>query len=1309
MANLAPVRSSGSGSASQNGTSSTPSTKDLFNAALQSRVPTNNYITHLKIWETINEGPPPPPGAPAVQRKARYIILAVQRDTGRVTLNKAKRNANGSFSIGKDWDLNTLKEIVVHDPNTFTLTLSRSYSWQTERSKEQTLFLQSTVKIFRKYTGEDGPICVNLELSDNASTDTLAPAPSSTVPRSVSPKPNVEKQRAPLINTQVPIEASRTSPSSASSRNGRSNSNSLHDGFYSARDAPVSSPLRTAPPISIPTIFTEPNDDSRDSQLTRRPTLQRYASAAPALLSPEPSADSSFVSADERQQQRQQQRHSVSQGNFPEKGVNELALPAMKPVVLARNASRLAGNASPRAASPLITEDSLTRQPASVPEVATPSPPSLPATTRPLATVLRPSKGQKGSMESLGVVSNTSSGGGGGGDARARLSSIEPVRGGAAYEKMLLAGTGLTGVAEGDDEDEGQDEDPYGGVDFDDINGVDGASDILPRSSRNRSSKRQQPHRMNSQDIRDAGEVGNVSTDLIDVDEEDTTLANVEEILEGFEWRHHHNNIAGGKFITNGGGGGMHRMTKSRKGTADVIEARLLDELGALDAANIHAIIESDDRVNLVVLHMEEALHKLDIIDSMVATYKMQLNARADDISHIESQNRGLQVYTSNQRALSAEIEKLLSTVHVDEYAVEALMENEFESDHGIGEVERAGSDLYKAMLQARRTEEEVNSGDAGALGMAAATERLEEYTALSDEFVKRLLTFLTQTFNSQTKAVLRDPVRLSALSPPRATIESHQNVEDVLGRYCGLLLYAKEVSPSIFSRISAAYFTSASERYKSEMITLFSVWKSQVARISDEEVAEANFVISGQAAGSLGISRGQTVRRGGRHGASKGARGPDEVAGYEAFDRILTIVIPLVAREQAFIADLLHINNNAVTFADYMDLEVYFRRRAAAVFNSNSSIHGQIRDMKSALDLIFGFLAPEFQSFVDQVCSKDRIQVVGVLATLDRCLQEAAELNNEFLTRILGKLHMRLASTLDKLIGEQIRAIEQTKLTVKKRKGVAHFIKVFPTFVERVEAQLTNAETLNIRTAIDNYYEQICTTMFDVLQAMAIPKVDGGGGIMSNSNVDDDKGLLNHHIILIENMHHFVKNVGRLKGSVAFGPLLRRAQSILDDALSSYIQSSLRRPLGKMMDFGDGIDALLRSTPANEVSLHSTYNRQAAKRLVKEYSSKDIRKSIEALSKRVLKHFDEEEITTLAEGGSFYDSSGISAEEIVEVLGKVWKSLEEGFTVECERLQRILRDCYSNSNDSSKLLCDFTMEDVRRPFVGNAPAGRKR
>lgn len=115
MASLAPPRN-GSVSAASTGSASSSTTKDLLNAALQSRIASNNYITHLKIWETTTEGPPALPGSSSsAARKARYLILGVQRDTGRVTLNKAKRNANGSFSIGKDWDLNTLREIEVHD------------------------------------------------------------------------------------------------------------------------------------------------------------------------------------------------------------------------------------------------------------------------------------------------------------------------------------------------------------------------------------------------------------------------------------------------------------------------------------------------------------------------------------------------------------------------------------------------------------------------------------------------------------------------------------------------------------------------------------------------------------------------------------------------------------------------------------------------------------------------------------------------------------------------------------------------------------------------------------------------------------------------------------------------------------------------------------------------------------------------------------------------------------------------------------------------------------------------------------------
>ncbi len=88
----------------------------------------------------------------------------------------------------------------------------------------------------------------------------------------------------------------------------------------------------------------------------------------------------------------------------------------------------------------------------------------------------------------------------------------------------------------------------------------------------------------------------------------------------------------------------------------------------------------------------------------------------------------------------------------------------------------------------------------------------------------------------------------------------------------------------------------------------------------------------------------------------------------------------------------------------------------------------------------------------------------------------------------------------------EQIQIVEATKLTSKKRKGVAPFVKHFPIYIGRVEAQLIGFDDLEIRSHVDTAYEKIVQTMFESLKQMA--KLDGAEG--------EDKGQLNYHVILI-------------------------------------------------------------------------------------------------------------------------------------------------------------------------------------------------
>lgn len=167
--------------------------------------------------------------------------------------------------------------------------------------------------------------------------------------------------------------------------------------------------------------------------------------------------------------------------------------------------------------------------------------------------------------------------------------------------------------------------------------------------------------------------------------------------------------------------------------------------------------METDDRVAQVIDSIDDVISQLDTMDAKISSYKIQLNvsllhacsslvrplltaacasllfalqAVSDDISYIESQNRGLQVQTSNQKALLGELENLLvrplpfalsqqlrvdtvdprsfllaqTIVQVENEDLMTLTQESPGSDKGIVALEGAASSLYKALQATRET-----------------------------------------------------------------------------------------------------------------------------------------------------------------------------------------------------------------------------------------------------------------------------------------------------------------------------------------------------------------------------------------------------------------------------------------------------------------------------------------------------------------------------------------------------------------------------------------------------------------------------
>ncbi|CAG8688227.1 20627_t:CDS:2, partial [Cetraspora pellucida] len=111
--------------------------------------------------------------------------------------------------------------------------------------------------------------------------------------------------------------------------------------------------------------------------------------------------------------------------------------------------------------------------------------------------------------------------------------------------------------------------------------------------------------------------------------------------------------------------------------------------------------------------------------------------------------------------------------------------------------------------------------------------------------------------------------------------------------------------------------------------------------------------------------------------------------------------------------------------------------------------------------------------------------------------------------------------------------------------------------FVERIEYSINRAYKLEIRQIMKSGYEKIVKTMFDCLEAIS----------------KDEESLM---------------------------------------TLEAYAKSVVRRPFGKLLDFFEGIESLLRTTSApEEVGFRLKYSKDALKKVVSQYPGKPLKSAL--------------------------------------------------------------------------------------------------
>lgn len=748
------------------------------------------------------------------------------------------------------------------------------------------------------------------------------------------------------------------------------------------------------------------------------------------------------------------------------------------------------------------------------------------------------------------------------------------------------------------------------------------------------------------------------------------------------------------------------------------LETDIKREIARVEAGSwLNNLEQKDDRVEAVERMLDRAIAECDELEGLLTLYNVELSSLNDDIAFIEAQSQGLQVQTANQRLLQHELQQLVETISITSDQLEALRRAPIGKIEGLKDIESSLVLLYKALVtidpsfvaggRSNAPEGDHNAlavrlgfGNSDLATMQALQEKRDRYLGEGAQFLERLKKHMEITFGAAimtTRDALSKIDQGFSMPSLKKNVEAHDAGRNELWMLSPIMLFAKEIDRGSWDMLLRMYQTQAAQLYQQEVRDNILAWR-RFARKPTGEEQELLFTaqeketesITGTAR-KLTVKRSQTLARGLRSTSgdkdTKNAKPTSQdgkLYAYDVFGRVLDDIGPVLLTEQNFITEFFHAtSNNAVDFPEAVQAAPPEARRGPNLWIRKhfEADRAMAKHVTGVMEEIFSFWPSEIQSLVDWACQADPLQGVGILGAVDRKLVDIEDSNQDFLTRNLQKIHERLQGLFSKFLEEQIRAIEDTKVKIKKRKGVIAFMKIFPHFAAAIENMLPPAsdggDQLETRRMVNDGYQRINKAMFESLKVIA--KESPTVMISQGQGDPEDKEALNYHILLIENMNHYMEEVEARPDSV-LDYWKSKAQDEYTEHMNLYVDAVIRRPLGKLLEFIESTEALLAQPTATpqSISQRSSHSRHVFKKLAHSHDVKELRKGIEALKKRVDKHFGDADDPTISR----------------DLVFKVLKACEKKYVGVSERMGVINQDVYAGEVE-----VDWGVREVEAAF----------
>ncbi|XP_078520174.1 exocyst complex component 1-like isoform X3 [Lissotriton helveticus] len=677
---------------------------------------------------------------------------------------------------------------------------------------------------------------------------------------------------------------------------------------------------------------------------------------------------------------------------------------------------------------------------------------------------------------------------------------------------------------------------------------------------------------------------------------------------------------------------------------AEAFTERLAKDLQILDEANLQCIISSEQQVALVMEALDEAVEETARMEETLKVHEQMLQTVKEQMDHIHEGNSLLQRIDTNHQKLTDELLFIVDSLDLSEHHSSILNNSDLSSSSRL-KYNITAVEALRSCMSIRLNPEYRK--------MHGVAEQLITFESLRQNFEKNFVSHLTQMFEQQ--GADQEPVLTQQMG--RLTAPKHGLLHQALLHYTPLMAWLQDTNVCIFNDLPKVYILSLSQLYEREIKAFFEVAKSLLTKPKEGRRFSVQGSLDKLTTSTSSLHRSY-LRLAELEGHQKDGSEHSIVA--RALDRVLTELAPMCVAEQDFVTTFFMLNNTEKTAIAPLEessspMMSELSCSTAEESNYQESNLGQLANQW--LSDIFSALEPELRAFVSACSRMNPFSCLPVLVTLSRhSLRAQASLDSSsasFLLSVLRNILLLAHHHFDKCISSLCREIEEWKVPSGKRIGVLPFVRRFLEFVTEAEEVFKDAEE---RTELDKAYRRVTCTVFRSINTLPFVSLQ-----------------INANMVMMENYHHIYCFLSEKKIQ-SLESKRKEAKQKYSENMEQYVITYLGQPLEKLNYFFDGVKArVAQGVKEDEVGFQLAYSKQELRKIIKKYPGKEVKRSLEALYRNILKYLSPEE----------------------NLLPVVWRAMEQEFLRQYHEFEDLICRCYRGSAISMS----FSVDDLLNYF----------